>query len=78
MHILALLVPEHQPANSEAVPQIVNARRAMSATINPTQLPTQTIEDTMNLPVTQRLTQKSPTGGDEEGRLAFMRSPLVT
>ena len=55
--IHALLVPQHQPANGEAVAQIVHPRLTVTTPIDPPELPAQLLEDPVDLSVAHGLTQ---------------------
>ena len=49
--------------------QVVDARRAVAAAIDPAELPSQIVEDPVNLPVSDGFTQQAPAAGDEERQL---------
>src|SRR5271155_2748457 len=62
-------MPEHHPAHRETVPQVVDARRGVSPSIDPAEPVTQLAEDPINLTCAQRLAQPLAPRADEEWRL---------
>ena len=68
-HVNALIMPEHQPEHGKGVAKVVDARRAMAATIDPTELPPKFVEDAVDFAVRDRLAQQPSAAGDEERQL---------
>ena len=64
--VLAVRVPKRQPTHRKAMTQVVDTRPAMIATIDPTKLSPQLVEDPFNLPSSYGLAEPVPTTTDEE------------
>ena len=62
----AISMPEHQAPDDKSVAQVVKAWRSVRAAIDPTEAVTQRIEDTVCLPVAERLPKSPATATDEE------------
>ena len=55
VNIYTFLVPKHQSAYCKGVAQVMDARCAMAATINPAELLAKLLKDAMDLPIANGL-----------------------